>query len=63
MDAQTILLIVYGITQASQALVEMLRTQQGMTPEELQKAWEAQKANLQHAVDLWNTKPATSPKS
>lgn len=57
MDPQTILLIIYGISQASQALVELLRTQQGMTPEELQKAWEEQKANLQHAVDLWNKAP------
>lgn len=63
MDPQTILLVIYGISQASQALVELLRTQQNMTPEELQKAWDAQKANLQHAVDLWNTKPPTPGRS
>lgn len=57
MDPQTVLLIVYGISQLAQSLVEVLRTQQGMTPEELQKAWDSQKGNLQHALELWNTKP------
>lgn len=61
MDPQTVLLIIYGITQASQALVDMLRQQQGMTPEQLQAAWESQKLNLQRAADQWKSKPPASP--
>lgn len=59
MDTQTILLIVYGISQATQALVDLLRNYHGMTPEQLQAEWEKQRGNLQHAIDLWETpKPA-----
>lgn len=60
MDPQTILLIVYGLSQAAQAITEILRQQANMTPEELKAAWDAQRENLARAVDLWNKGASTS---
>lgn len=62
MDPQTILLIVYGLSQAAQAIVEILRNQANMTPEELQAAWDAQRTNLAHAIDLWNKQSSSQGK-
>lgn len=52
-DVKSVALLVFGITQLSGALLEMLKSRAGMTDADLQKLWSTTVKDFAAARDGW----------